>query len=191
MFRRSIFALAVVVVAMLALAAPAFGGGWAVVTLDELPTEVRAGEQLHLGFMVRQHGQTPTNDVTPYLSATKEGATGDVRVTAKQEGVTGHFVVDVTFPSDGVWRWQIVPAPFEGTKFAPLTVLPAAAQAAKPAPAVVEQPAAQPAPAAPDTILGLSPAGLRWGGVALLIIAAGVALAAQRGMLGRRAARAQ
>ena len=37
MVRRSIFAFVVVVLAMLALAAPALAGGWAVVTLDSLP----------------------------------------------------------------------------------------------------------------------------------------------------------
>ena len=44
MARRSIFAFVVVVLAMLALAAPALAGGWAMVTLDLLPREVRAGE---------------------------------------------------------------------------------------------------------------------------------------------------
>ena len=124
MLRRSISALMLVALTLLVLAAPALAGGWAAVTLDRLPADVRAGETLHLGFMVRQHGKTPINNVTPYLRATRPGASEILRVDAKQEGPVGHFVLDVTFPSAGTWDWQIVPEPFDGTAFAPLTVLP-------------------------------------------------------------------
>ena len=184
MLRRSIFALTLVALALLALAAPALAGGWAVVTLDRLPANVRAGETLRLGFMVRQHGKTPINDVTPYLRATRPGVSEILRVDARQEGRVGHFVLDVTFPSAGAWNWQIVPEPFEGTAFAPLTVLPAAA------PAQGSPAGSEPLPAA--GIFGLDRSVLRWGGLALLIVAGGLALAAQRGVFGRRqAARAQ
>src|SRR5215216_2076328 len=61
MARRSMMAFVLVSVALLALAAPALAGGWAVLTLDALPREVRAGAAIQLGFMVRQHGKTPTN----------------------------------------------------------------------------------------------------------------------------------
>ncbi|MBK9715488.1 MAG: hypothetical protein IPO81_30025 [Kouleothrix sp.] len=184
MFRRSLFTLTLTLAALLALAAPALAGGWAIVTLDTLPREARAGETLHLGFMVRQHGKTPINDVSPYLLATKQGTTQAVRADARQEGAVGHFVVDVSFPSDGVWEWEIAPEPFEGTKMAPLTVLPAAVAQQPAAPA----PVAPPEPAAPVGILGLSVAALRWGGVALLLAALGLALATQRGVFRRRVA---
>src|SRR4029450_13639822 len=100
-----------------------------------LPREVRAGQSFQLGFMVRQHGKTPTNldldgnPLTPVLTAHKQApassrsggtlvlvsapasaaAKGEdtIRVEARQEGVVGHYVADVTFPSDGVWEWQI------------------------------------------------------------------------------------
>ena len=227
MFRRSIIAFTMVVVAMLALAAPALAGGWAVVTLDSLPRQVRAGQSFQLGFVVRQHGITPTNQdlngkpLKPVLTARKQGAATSsrgsgtlvmiaarasvqakgeetIRVEARQEGAVGHYVADVTFPNDGVWEWQIeVPTYYvqNGTNgeggnaaiFAPLTVLTAAA-----APAQAPAPAAQPAAAAPapqpaeTTFLGLSSAALRWGGVILLLVAAGVALYTQRGAIGRR-----
>src|SRR5438552_12328434 len=61
MARRSIFAFILATLAMLALAVPALAGGWAVLTLDSLPREVRAGTSIQLGFVVRQHGKTPTN----------------------------------------------------------------------------------------------------------------------------------
>src|SRR4051794_35981568 len=115
MARRSIFTFALVVLAMLALTVPALAGGWALVTLDALPREVRAGESFQLGFMVLQHGKTPTNKdlngnpLTPMLTASKQGdATATFHVAARQEGPTGHYVADLNFPSNGSWAWQIM-----------------------------------------------------------------------------------
>jgi hypothetical protein len=220
MFRRSIGAFVIVVAAMLALAAPALAGGWAVVTLDSLPREVRAGQTFQLGFVVRQHGKTPTNQdlngkpLKPVLTARKQGpatssrdtgtlvlvaahasgpAKGEetIRVEARQEGAVGHYVADVTFPSDGVWAWQIaVPTYYVQTTgsgdgsaaiFEPLTVLPAVAAAAAPAEAAPAQ-----VPAAPS-ILGLNPLVLRWAGVVLLIVAGALVFVSRRSRI--RAAR--
>lgn len=113
---------------LLVVAAPVAAGGWATVTVDELPREVRAGETIQIGFTVRQHGQHPVDltEPAPLLSA-RNPETGDsLEVEARQEGPTGHHVADVTFPSAGVWEWGIAPAPFPVVTLAPLTVLPAA-----------------------------------------------------------------
>jgi hypothetical protein len=209
---------------MLALAAPALAGGWAVVTLDSLPKETHAGQSFRLGFVVRQHGKTPTNQdlngkpLKPVLTAHKQAtatssrggtlvfvaapasvrAKGEdtLRVEARQEGAVGHYVVDVTFPSDGVWAWQIeVPTYYiqNGTNgqdgnaaiFAPLRVLPAIS-----APAQASDSAAQPAAAAPEpaasAFLGLSPVVLRWGGGILLLAALALVVYTQWGAIGRR-----
>jgi hypothetical protein len=153
----------------------ALAGGWAVVTLDELPAEVRQGTSLRLGFMVRQHGQTATNQVKPYLEA-RNTETGEVfRAEGRQEGPVGHFVVEVTFPSAGSWEWAIVPAPFEGTALPALQVLPAAVQPAGPETAPVNIPQ-------PDSGRSV----LRWAGLALLLSAAGIGAITRRG--GRTAA---
>ena len=209
MARRSIFAFVLVILAMLALAVPALAGGWAIVTLDSLPREMRAGESLQLGFMVLQHGKTPTNKdldgnpLKPVLTAIKQGgaattqakAAETIRAEARQQGPTGHYVVELAFPSDGSWAWQIALPTYyvqdslsgqNAAIFAPLTVLPAAA----PAPAL--QPVAAPAPTpAATTWLGLSPAALRWAGLAALLAALAIGLYAQRGIVSRRPARSQ
>ena len=192
MARRSIFALGLAVLAMLALVAPALAGGWAVVTLDSLPRELRAGESIQLGFMVLQHGKTPTNrdldgnPLTPVLKAIKQSgaattpakAAETISVAARQQGSTGHYVADLMFPSDGSWAWQIeVPTYFvqespsgqNAAIFAPLTVLPAAVPAPEPAPAAASW-------------LGLSPAAMRWVGTAALLAALALGLYAQRGI---------
>src|SRR5262245_14228204 len=110
MRRRMVYGIVLALAGVLVLAAPVFAGGWVVITLDTLPREVRAGQALHLGFMVRQHGVTPNSDVSPILTATKQGASGaadsSVRAEARQEGAEGHFVVDVTFPGTGTWEWK-------------------------------------------------------------------------------------
>ena len=126
MLRKSRVLLIIVV--LVAVAVPALAGGWVVITLDSLPGEIRAGETLSVGFMVRQHGQTPTNEVSPHLTATNSATGETVEAGATQSGETGHFTVEVVFPSEGQWEWSIAAAPFahEG-KLAPLTVLPAVA----------------------------------------------------------------
>jgi hypothetical protein len=170
MRQKLVFSIALAVVALLALAVPALAGGWAVVTLDTLPREVRAGQTLHLGFMVRQHGVEPNSQVSPILTATKRDAT-TVRVEARQEGPEGHFVVDVTLPSAGTWGWEIAPEPYAATVLAPLSVLPAAATV----PAGQD---GQPGPvtAAPRITLEA----LRLAGLLLLVVAALVALSSLR-----------
>jgi hypothetical protein len=128
MVRRTIMLMIGMALALVAGAASA--GGWAVVTLDTLPGEVRAGETLELGFMVRQHGQTPV-DVhiwegrMPSLTATHAESGETITAVARKEGVEGHYAVSVTFPREGVWNWQIAPEPFAPTRFEPLTVLAA------------------------------------------------------------------
>ena len=59
MLRRTTLPFVLVVIAALALTPIVLAGGWAVITLDQLPAQVIAGQPLTIGFMVRQHGHTP------------------------------------------------------------------------------------------------------------------------------------
>ena len=124
MSRRALSSLIALALAFVLVPAAA-AGGWVISTLDQLPGEVRAGGTVSLGFMVRQHGVTPTNDVDPYVQAYNPESGESVRAYAVQEGEVGHFVVEVVFPTAGTWEWSIVPVPFEGTQLEPLNVLPA------------------------------------------------------------------
>jgi hypothetical protein len=170
----------VLMVSMLLLASPALAGGWAIVTLDSLPQQVRAGQALHLGFMVRQHGQTPINSVEPFLLATNRDTDEMLRIDGKQAGAVGHFEIDVTFPSAGTWEWQITPRPFGPTEFEPLSVLSAAT-----ASQTAAQPVIQPAPAttAPRAI---GQDTMRIAGVLLLVVAALLALSSKITLRGRK-----
>ena len=180
MRRQALITLGLLIAGLVLFPMAALAGGWALVTLDSLPTQPRAGQTLHLGFMVRQHGVTPidsafgTEPLTPRLTATNADSGASISVDARKDGPLGHFVVDVTFPSAGSWEWQIAPVPFPPTKLGTLRVLPAVA--ASPQPAALE-PVVEPAPA--QVIL-------RWSGAIMLLVAAGLALAGRRGRRGQR-----
>lgn len=201
MTRRMLLAVAAALVALL-WAAPALAGGWAVVTLDSLPQDVRAGQSFQVGFSIRQHGRDLVSTdwdghaLKPVLFAKLEGAQEGLSFPARQSGEVGHFVADVALPEAGEWSWSISAPPFliqdtgAGTgevSFEPLVVLPAA-EPAQPAPA--SAPVVAPAaPAQPAGWLSDNRAALRWLGVALLALAAGALLLGRRTALARRPAK--
>lgn len=86
---------------------PVYAGGWAVVTLDELPAQVVAGQPLKIGFIVRQHGRTPAQGLMPVVTAQRVGGTQLLQVNAQPEGSTGHYVATLNFPAEGTWEWSI------------------------------------------------------------------------------------
>ncbi len=89
----------------LTIAIPALAGGWAVITLDELPTNVVAGESFTVGFMVLQHGQTPMTDLDPIIIA--RSGKEKITVFVNEQGKPGHYAADMTLPSEGEWEWTI------------------------------------------------------------------------------------
>jgi len=90
----------------LILTIPVFAGGWAVITLDELPTDVVAGEALTIGFTVRQHGIRPMDGLDP--SVTARLPTGEEFVVAAEaDDKPGHYTARLTFPQEGKWEWSI------------------------------------------------------------------------------------
>jgi cytochrome c2 len=82
-------------------------GGWAVITLDELPTEITAGQALSIGFTVRQHGQTLRSDLKPIVRFDRADAKESFEVTAQRQGAEGHYAAEIKFPSAGQWDWRV------------------------------------------------------------------------------------
>ena len=110
MLKRFGFKLALTGVALLALAASAlavFAGGWAVATLDTLPPYATAGEPLEVGFMIRQHGQTPWSYDNVKVVARREDDGDTFTADARPEGAEGHYAATLNFPTSGTWRWEI------------------------------------------------------------------------------------
>lgn len=120
--RRAVAGI-VVTLALMALAAPALAGGYAVVRLDEPPGDVLVATPWRFGFMVLQHDVTPNSNVTPVVRALHKETGEEVTATGQQEGAVGHFVAEVTFPRAGEWKWSIEPLPYAETSFETLTVL--------------------------------------------------------------------
>jgi mono/diheme cytochrome c family protein len=106
MFSRSRIALMLALLLSLIFVIPVFAGGWAIISLDELPTGVVAGEPLTIGFSVLQHGQTPMTGLTPTITVTLPKDDYFV-VNAEPEGKPGHYTAILNFPKEGDWNWSI------------------------------------------------------------------------------------
>ena len=106
MFSRFRIALLIVLIFSSALVIPVFAGGWAVISLDELPVGVAAGEPYTIGFTVLQHGRTPMTDLYPIVTA-RTAKAEVLTFSAEPEGKPGHYTAVLTFPTDGEWEWSI------------------------------------------------------------------------------------
>ena len=85
---------------------PAFGpavprGGWAVITVEDLPAYLTAGQPTRLEFTVRQHGMRPLTDLEPRV----EASSGSTRasVTSAPRFVSGRYTATITPPKLGDW----------------------------------------------------------------------------------------
>ena len=84
---------------------PASAGGWALSTLDAVPEPV-AGQDVEVGFTVRQHGRTPV-DVEDAGITIRDASGAETSFAARHEGPSGHHVATVRFPAEGVFTWQV------------------------------------------------------------------------------------
>lgn len=187
--RRSIGGLALIL-GLLVFPLTARAGGWSVVTLDRSPGAVQAGVPFTIGFMVRQHGQTPMADLSPKITLTKQTAAANgvvgvaattkgenerVVVTARPEGEIGHYAATITLPSAGTWEWEI-DAFGPIAPMSPLPVSAAPAQAQQDQPANATQPlAARNFTSAPSLISGM---------IAVIVVVIGLLVVRQRRRVG-------
>ena len=135
---RSRFRLAILSTILLAFAMviPVFAGGWAVITLDELPSGIVAGEPFTIGFMVLQHGRTPMTGLEPTVIANLSNGKPITFFAAPAEK-PGYYTAILTFPEEGNWEWSIqaftmdqkMPVLNVNSQGAATTSQPAAAQA--------------------------------------------------------------
>ena len=107
MLRKILVSLLVTAIMMLLMIVAVSAGGWAVITLDDLPGQVVVGEPFTIGFMVRQHGKTPMSSLTPSITVRNSGTGNSLLVKAAPEGETGHYSATLTLPEAGEWQWSI------------------------------------------------------------------------------------
>jgi len=83
----------------------ALAGGWAAITVEDLPDHVAAGRPVSLEFTVRQHGVSPLNGLEPRVEGRARGAR--VRAAAVPVGAAGQYRATVTIPEPGEWTFTI------------------------------------------------------------------------------------
>ena len=76
-------------------------GGWAVITIEDLPDQVVVGQPVTLTFAVRQHGRTLISGLNPRVEAKGGGQT--VRAAAGPATGTGRYAASLTLPNAGAW----------------------------------------------------------------------------------------
>lgn len=82
-------------------------GGWATLTLSELPTEIVAERPFTVEFSVRGHGQTLVAGVDAAVTAVHGTSGTRVNAPAEDSAQEGFYTATVTLPEAGEWRWEI------------------------------------------------------------------------------------
>ena len=111
--------------ACLLAAAPALAGGWAVTTIDSLPSEWRAGQAHQVTYTIRQHGDKPFTGAQSAIRIWFADGTSHRFPAAPLDG-PGRYGAEVTFPAAGSWSWEVDQYPFMPQALGEVTVLPAA-----------------------------------------------------------------
>ncbi|MBI4502005.1 MAG: c-type cytochrome [Gemmatimonadetes bacterium] len=96
------------VLALAGLALPLMAaayGGWAVITMDDLPEYVVAGRPVTLTFTVRQHGRTLLSGLQAEVEARAGG--NRLRVAAEPLTESGRYRATLTLPQAGEWTFTV------------------------------------------------------------------------------------
>lgn len=83
----------------------ASAGGWAVVTLDAMPSQVTVNQPVTVGFMIRQHGQTPW--VCDCVRVSGYHTTGEKFEVGAKMDEPGHYTATLNFGKAGIWQWSV------------------------------------------------------------------------------------
>jgi hypothetical protein len=87
------------------LASVVSAGGWAVVTLDAVPTNVVVEQPIQVGMTIRQHGQTPW--VFDNVRVRGYHSTGETFVVRVSMDERGHYTANLNFNKAGKWQWAV------------------------------------------------------------------------------------
>ena len=79
-------------------------GGWASVTLEDVPDYLVAGQPVTLNYTVRQHGEEPMPGLNGSIEATSGSLSATAKVTATKPG---RYTATLTLPQPGEWTISI------------------------------------------------------------------------------------
>jgi len=94
-------------IGLLATAGPVRAGGWATVTLSELPKEVVAERPFTIEFSVRQHGQTPVTGFAATVLAVHSASGEPISFATESNPDEENYTATLTLPQAGEWQWEI------------------------------------------------------------------------------------
>jgi hypothetical protein len=98
--------LVIAVLLPFAAVSAAVAGGWAIITVRDLPDYAVSGRPVSLTFTVRQHGMTPLVGLKPNVRATASGHP-DLSSSAAPTGKSGEYSAALTFRQAGAWTIRI------------------------------------------------------------------------------------
>ena len=80
-------------------------GGWAIVTVENLPDQLTAGQPYNMTFSVRRHGDNLLTDLSPYI----ELSSGDTEMVARAVATNraGYYTATLNVPKPGNWNATI------------------------------------------------------------------------------------
>jgi cytochrome c2 len=82
-------------------------GGWAVVTMEEVPDYMVAGRPVTVTYSVRQHGVSLTPGLSGHIEARSDSGT-IVKAMATAAREPGFYAATLTLPARGAWTLTIV-----------------------------------------------------------------------------------
>lgn len=91
---------------LFAIATVAYAGGWAVITVEDLPDYAVTGKPISLTFAVRQHGHTLLDGLKPTVRATASRGL-EVNASATSGANKGEYSALLTLPQPGEWTITI------------------------------------------------------------------------------------
>lgn len=103
MTRRSLLSMLLVLFVVPAFAFAA--GGWAIITVDDLPEYLVAGQPTEISFTVRQHGMGLLDGLNPSVEAKGGGKKTTVN-TMPGKG-SGRYTAQLSVPQPGEWKITI------------------------------------------------------------------------------------
>ncbi|TMC46968.1 MAG: hypothetical protein E6J26_11775 [Chloroflexi bacterium] len=102
------YALAVVGLTLVLTTSLSNAGGWAVVTLDQVPGGVMANQPFGVSFAVRQHGRTLLGGLSPKITLNYSEAGSSTVIYARPvSDKTGWYQAAIILPKPGAWTWSI------------------------------------------------------------------------------------
>lgn len=94
-------------IGLFARAGSARAGGWATLTLSDLPTEIVAERPFTIEFSMLQHGQTPLMGLTSTVMAVHTESGERLNFPAESDLARGVYTATITLPQTGEWQWEI------------------------------------------------------------------------------------